>query len=263
MDTQAQSFPVSLDDIRHVIRLEDTETGKLENVLVKHAYSAGPYNERPPHSKLPGFTRYVTGLDIEIPWPMEDDPVITDGDMDTSRMEVEASTFVATMKEPPMPSTVIDELRNKYSKFRTRHDPEYLKAKMIEDYEQEYRGTASMRTPKTDARNFRAAQTQAKRQEQMDANGNMQLSAHTKSVIAHHLEKVHGLDKESRRVQVAVNTKVKENAKLAAQTAKAAKKAQAAKAKTDAAKAKKDAEKKAAKEAKRAAKAAEAPEPPA
>ena len=36
-----------------------------------------------------------------------------------------------------MPGSVIDELRNNYSIFRTRHDPEYIEAKMKEDQEKE------------------------------------------------------------------------------------------------------------------------------
>lgn len=48
-----------------------------------------------------------------------------------------------------MPSTVIDELRNKYSIFRTRHDPEYIEAKMKEDQEKEEKKKLAeqMRTP--------------------------------------------------------------------------------------------------------------------
>ena len=92
-DTRAQSFPVPMDDIRHVIPLEDTDSGEMKIVIVDHAYAAGPYNERPPHSKLPRHSRYVSGLNIEIPWPVEEKPAITDGDMDTLRVEVETSTF--------------------------------------------------------------------------------------------------------------------------------------------------------------------------
>jgi large subunit ribosomal protein L24 len=188
-DTQPQAFPVAFDDIRHVIPLEDTETGKLQNVLVQHAYAAGPYHERAPHSKLPRYSRYVAGLDIEIPWPMEEEPVITDGDMDTPRMEVETSTFVATLSQPPMPSTVIDELRNKYSKFRTRHDPEYLRAKMTEDYEKEYRETVSLFTPKTDAANLQMSKGLARRKTKLDADGNMQMSKDTIKFINAQLQK--------------------------------------------------------------------------
>ena len=188
IDTQPQSFPVSFSDIRHVIPLEDTETGKMQQVIVKHAYAAGPYNERGPHSKLPRYTRYVSGLDIEIPWPMEEEPTFTDGEMDTSRMEVEASTFVASLAEPPMPSTVIDELRNKYSKFRTRHDPEYLREKMTEDYEKEYRNTVSLSTPQTDAIKMRAAKALERRTANLDADGNMQLSQDTADFINKYLQ---------------------------------------------------------------------------
>lgn len=187
-DTQPQAFPVPFDDIRHVIPLEDTETGKLQNVLVQHAYAAGPYHERAPHSKLPRYSRYVAGLDIEIPWPLEDEPIITEGEMDTPRMEVENSTFAATLAQPPMPSTVIDELRNKYSKFRTRHDPEYLRAKMMEDYEKEYRETVSLFTPKTDAVNMRVAKKLERRKARLDDDGNMKMSEDTIRFINQHMK---------------------------------------------------------------------------
>jgi large subunit ribosomal protein L24 len=188
-DLQPQAFPVAFDDVRHVIPLEDTETGKLQNVLVQHAYAAGPYHERAAHSKLPRYSRYVAGLDIEIPWPKEEEPAITDGDMDTPRMEVETSTFVATLSQPPMPSTVIDELRNKYSKFRTRHDPEYLRAKMTEDYEKEYRETMNLWTPKKEAANLRMSQGLEKRKAKLDADGNMQMSQDTINFINSQLQK--------------------------------------------------------------------------
>ncbi|CAI7614710.1 unnamed protein product [Penicillium glandicola] len=197
-DTQPQAFPVSFDDIRHVIPLEDTETGKMQNVIVQHAYAAGPYVERGDHSKLPRFTRYVSGLDIEIPWPAEEEPVITDGDMDTTRMAVETSTFTPTLEQPPMPSTVIDELRNKYSRFRTRHDPEYLREKMKEDYRKEYRKTVSMMTPKTDARNFMIAKAQEARKAQLDANGNGILTPGAIDFINTHLQNAQRLQKSKK-----------------------------------------------------------------
>lgn len=179
---------MSFDDIRHVIPLEDTKTGKLQNVIVKHAYAAGPYTERSEHSKLPRYTRYVSGLNIEIPWPLEDEPVITDGDMDTTRMAAEVSTFTPTLSQPPMPSTVIDELRNKFSRFRTRHDPEYLREKMIEDYRKEYRHTVSMVTPKTEAKNAKIAEIIERRKAKLDADGNGQLTQATINFITKHLQ---------------------------------------------------------------------------
>ncbi|KAJ5748113.1 uncharacterized protein N7511_009809 [Penicillium nucicola] len=187
-DTQAQTFPVPMDDIRHVIPLEDTETGETKNVIVEHAYAAGPYSDRLPHSKLPKHSRYVSGLNIEIPWPAEDDPIITDGEMDTLRVEVETSTFIPTIRQPPFPSTIIDELRNKYSKFRTRHDPEYLEQKMEEDYRKEFRETVSLMKPITDFAKIRAAKNAEKRKAMTDEDGKMYLSAKTQAFINAHLE---------------------------------------------------------------------------
>ncbi len=46
-------------------------------------------------------------------------------DNDTVRFEVEAKTWTPTLLRAPMPGGVIDELRNKYSRFRTRHDAGY------------------------------------------------------------------------------------------------------------------------------------------
>ncbi|KAF6223960.1 hypothetical protein HO133_010534 [Letharia lupina] len=46
-------------------------------------------------------------------------------DSDTVRFEVEEKTWTPTLLRTPMPGGVIDELRNKYSRFRTRHDAGY------------------------------------------------------------------------------------------------------------------------------------------
>ena len=46
-------------------------------------------------------------------------------DGDTLRFEVEEKTWTPTLLRAPMPDGVIDELRNKYSRLRTRHEPAY------------------------------------------------------------------------------------------------------------------------------------------
>ena len=51
---------------------------------------------------------------------------VSDGD--TLRFEVEEKTWTPTLLRSPMPDGVIDELRNKYSRFRTRHEPAYQHA---------------------------------------------------------------------------------------------------------------------------------------
>src|SRR5262249_48234034 len=48
------------------------------------------------------------------------------GPDDTLRITTEEVTFLPTLIQMPTPASVIDELRNKYSKFRIRHDEEYI-----------------------------------------------------------------------------------------------------------------------------------------
>ena len=56
----------------------------------------------------------------------EDD--VKEHDLDTLRFEVEETTWTPTLLRAPMPGGVIDELRNKYSRFRTRHEAGYQAA---------------------------------------------------------------------------------------------------------------------------------------
>jgi large subunit ribosomal protein L24 len=66
-------------------------------------------------------------------------------------MEVETPTWVPSLRNAPFPSSVLDELRNKYSKYRTRHDPEYVAKKHVEDLKKEYIQKSYM-TPKEQLR---------------------------------------------------------------------------------------------------------------
>ena len=100
------------------------------------------------------------GMKIYIPYPGQghkarkdrrkaEEEKVKDTPSDTLRLEVEQKSFVPTLLRPPMPTSVIDELRNKYSIFRTRHDPEYIEKKMKEEEEDEEKRKliAKMRTP--------------------------------------------------------------------------------------------------------------------
>ncbi|KAL6714838.1 hypothetical protein ACLMJK_007098 [Lecanora helva] len=60
-----------------------------------------------------------------------------DHDIDTLRYQAEDETWTPTLLRAPMPAGVIDELRGKYSRFRTRHDPGYLEAKETKKLERE------------------------------------------------------------------------------------------------------------------------------
>ena len=70
-----------------------------------------------------------------------------------------------TLLHEPMPGSVIDELRNKYSKFRDRHDRDYLEKLEKEDekaVEKKRWGELSMMTPLQEMHAKRQAERQAK-----------------------------------------------------------------------------------------------------
>ena len=54
----------------------------------------------------------------------EEDPTTPS---DTPRLDRDTPTWTPTLLRAPLPGTVIDELRGKYSKFRTRHEPQFVK----------------------------------------------------------------------------------------------------------------------------------------
>jgi large subunit ribosomal protein L24 len=182
-DVLTQSMPVPIDDIRHVIALEDPETGEIKDHIIEHAYAGKPYFERPAWSRLPRFSRYVSGLDLEIPWPTEDEPEIKDGEYDTLRYEVDEISWTPSLENPPFPSSVLDELRNKYSRFRTRHDPEYVRQKVIEEYRREWLESQSLLTPLGQYRQQRAAKSAEAKAAKLDANGNVIMDEETNAFI--------------------------------------------------------------------------------
>ncbi|KAL3494646.1 hypothetical protein BJX62DRAFT_35293 [Aspergillus germanicus] len=148
---QTIPLPVPIDDVRLVVALDDPVTGQTRDVLVEHVTSGGPYLEREHGLDIPKHTRYIAGENIEIPWPRPDPANLKDEPLDTLRMEVETPTWVPSLRNAPFPSSVLDELRNKYSKYRTRHDPEYVAKKRIEDMKKEYIQQTYM-TPKEQLR---------------------------------------------------------------------------------------------------------------
>lgn len=183
-DVMTQSMPVPIDNIRLVIALEDPNTQEISDHIIEHAYAGKPYFERPVWSKLPRFSRYVSGLDIEIPWPHEEEPEIKDYEVDTTRYEVDITSWTPTLESAPFPSSVLDELRNKYSRFRTRHDPEYVREKVIEEYRREWLESQSLLTPLGQFRQLRAAKSAAAKATKLDANGNVIMDTDTDAFIS-------------------------------------------------------------------------------
>ncbi|KAL2073137.1 hypothetical protein VTL71DRAFT_10461 [Oculimacula yallundae] len=143
--------PVSLKSVRLVLALKDPESGTRRDVIVKEVGRSRPREARDGTFE---YTRFVPGLQTTIPWPKIDEETFVDHPADTLRADVETKTFVPSLLSPPMPSSVIDELRNKFSIFRTRHEAEYLERKQQEEDEKNEKKRilkTKMRTPLNEA----------------------------------------------------------------------------------------------------------------
>ena len=110
--------------------------------------------------------RYVVSPErkIEIPWPQEKNRTTEKNkkeaapakekkeyEVDTLRIDVDEETWRPKLLSVPFPGTVIDELRNKYGRFRIRHDDawvEHWRNRNEEAKETEERKKAAMMTPK-------------------------------------------------------------------------------------------------------------------
>jgi large subunit ribosomal protein L24 len=88
-------------------------------------------------------------LNVIIPWPDTPDPEEKVHPVDTPRQDLQEQTFVPTLLNPPMPADMINQLRNQYSRFRTRHEDWYLAQKDAEEAEKKKlrQFAKEMRTP--------------------------------------------------------------------------------------------------------------------
>lgn len=136
--TTTTAIPLPISAVRLVHPLTDPATGRTRDVIIRHLRHGRVFVDKVTGRRE--WTRVVPGLGITIPWPNEEDSPTPDPTRnakeypgaDTLRIDVEERTFVPTLLRPPMPPAVIDELRNRYSVFRTRHDPEYIARKEAE-----------------------------------------------------------------------------------------------------------------------------------
>lgn len=173
--TRAMEKPVPLTSIRLVHPMQLNPNTGIQDVIIKKLIrvkpvtplldrngapllnTKGKVKTRPlftypidEETGKPIFQRHVDGFpDLIIPFPKPEPEIREDTIADTLRVDVEARTFVPTLFRPPIPTSVIDELRNKFSVFRTRHDPEYIEAKMEEDrqVQEKKQQIKLMRTP--------------------------------------------------------------------------------------------------------------------
>ncbi|KOS18626.1 54S ribosomal protein L40 [Escovopsis weberi] len=147
-------MPLSIGSIRLVYPITNPETGVTRDTVINQL-KAVPPNMQSPHMTLDRWTygnkwdRVVPGINVVIPWPETRAPEFETTAADTVREQLEDRTFYYNLLSPPMPESVVDELRNKYSRFRTRHEPWYLAKKEAEAAAKKGRHEAlnSMRTP--------------------------------------------------------------------------------------------------------------------
>ncbi|KAK6524265.1 hypothetical protein TWF694_005921 [Orbilia ellipsospora] len=139
-----QELPIPYTDVRLVHPVLDTKTNTLRDAIVKKVRIA---NVRRDINGKKTWTRYIAFTNTIVPWPEKVEPDYKDESCDTRRMDAEERTYVPTLLKPPIPDGVIDELRGKYSKFRDRHDREYVEKKMREDEEKKARLKAKVITP--------------------------------------------------------------------------------------------------------------------
>lgn len=151
---RSQAMPLSIDAVRLVYPLPDPVTGVTKDTIVRQLKAV------PPRMESPNMTierwrygnkwdRIVPSLNRIIPWPETVAPEFEMTANDTARDQVEERTFYYSLTAPPMPEGVIDELRNKYSKFRTRHEDWYVAEKETETEAKARKGKTvrAMQTP--------------------------------------------------------------------------------------------------------------------
>ncbi|KAI0882514.1 uncharacterized protein GGS22DRAFT_169635 [Annulohypoxylon maeteangense] len=124
VNVMSMELGMPISRVRLVYPLQNPETGITKDVIINRIEPRNIIHDRYTGKRI--WDRVVPGINTVIPWPEKEQKDIKDRKNDTLRIEVEEKTFVPTLLRPPMPEMLIDELRGKYSRFRTRHDPEYI-----------------------------------------------------------------------------------------------------------------------------------------
>ncbi|KAK3050454.1 hypothetical protein LTR09_008365 [Extremus antarcticus] len=178
--------------VKLVYPLPDPETGiprdvvidRLEKVMLEPTRADYDVSAEPRKD-----FRAIPGVRTIIPWPeLPLEQQDEEHDDDTPRITVDEMTFRPYLLYPPMPTSVIDELRNKYSKFRTRHTWEYEQKREADAERDERRSQLgkTMRTPLQELAELRVRQKAAEdRQlsdEQLEKIGEV-MASQKKSII--------------------------------------------------------------------------------
>lgn len=135
----SQPLPIPFKHLKLVHAIRDPETGTFQDTILDRVIVHGAGWDKDTREYRRG-QRFLPGLKQEIPWPkVSEKPEPETHDDDTYRLNVDEVTDRPYLLQPPMPPSVIDELRNKYSVFRTRHEDWYEARKIAEDRAQEYK----------------------------------------------------------------------------------------------------------------------------
>lgn len=145
-------------------------TRQYRDVIIKELVPRNIYRDKATGRVT--WSRMVSGLQIEIPWSQvaekaeieEWEKVLEDHPCDTPRSDVVERTYLPTLIRPPMPHSVIDELRNRYSKFRTRHSPAYLIKMEAREAKSETRKLAARQLMSTPLQEVKAKFRQMRKQ---------------------------------------------------------------------------------------------------
>ena len=138
--------PLHYNDVRLVVPVPDQETKELRDVIVANVAMSRVMEDRAEGKWT--WTRYIQGTQIEIPWPEVKEEEFFDQRPDTLIMDVETRTYTPSLLRPPFPESVIDELRNKYSRFRVRYDRAFVeKVDAAEREKKEEEARKRVRTP--------------------------------------------------------------------------------------------------------------------
>ena len=155
------STAIPISAIRLVHPITDPSTGVTRDVIIRQLRHSNVRRDR--LTKTTEWDRYVPGLNTIIPWPEKTDPEEKQTKADTAREDVQEATFVPTLLRAPMPETLINELRNQYSRFRTRHEAWYIQKKTAEAEaeKQTKKGVETMLTPLEEFNRQRKAERRA------------------------------------------------------------------------------------------------------
>lgn len=134
---QTREAPIPYSHARLVYPLPDPSDDKLppRDVIVDKLAAYNRHFDRFENEEV--FERYIEPQHIRIPWPDKLETVYKDEEGDTLGIAVDDQTFTPTLRSFPFPNIVVNELRNPYSIFRTRHEEAYIEKKVQEDIEAE------------------------------------------------------------------------------------------------------------------------------